>query len=48
MLEIVDLILEITDEALGGNYSGSGAGTFVGGNFLSPTIVIDPNLQNGQ
>ncbi|KAK6865050.1 hypothetical protein PG990_005513 [Apiospora arundinis] len=47
LLELVDIVLEITEEALGANYSGSGSGTFVGGNFLSPTIVIDPNYQNG-
>ncbi|KAK8114134.1 hypothetical protein PG999_006203 [Apiospora kogelbergensis] len=47
LLELVDIILEITDEALGANYSGTGSGTFVGGNFLSPTIVIDPNSPNG-
>ncbi|KAK8048714.1 hypothetical protein PG994_010444 [Apiospora phragmitis] len=48
LVELVDIVLEITEQALGSNYSGSGSGTFVGGNFLSPTIVIDPNYQNGQ
>ncbi|KAK8042185.1 hypothetical protein PG993_006708 [Apiospora rasikravindrae] len=45
LIELVDIVLEITEEALGSNYSGTGSGTFVGGNFLSPTIVIDPNYQ---
>ncbi|KAK8032920.1 hypothetical protein PG991_002318 [Apiospora marii] len=43
LIELVDIVLEITEQALGSNYSGTGSGTFVGGNFLSPTIVIDPN-----
>ncbi|KAK8139542.1 hypothetical protein PG984_000665 [Apiospora sp. TS-2023a] len=47
LIELVDIVLEITEQALGSNYSGTGSGTFVGGNFLSPTIVIDPNYESG-